>query len=279
MPTAARGVVDAHVHFFRRGGTAHAVDPSTRSVLDHDLGESELVADAATARGIDRIVLVQSANSIADAARLRDDAGRSALTAVVVGWITPTDPERADTELAQLVERGLLRGVRHLPGSPDDPWLREPAALEVGALLAEREVVLDVLGTDIRHLRDAARLAAELPGLRIVVDHMATPTLADREPVEWNAAVAALAQLPNVAVKFSVGQRELLSGRSHDRAAAAVLELFGPLRVMAASNWPVCRLRYGYAGMWQELRRLLRTATSSDIDQVVRGTAARIYRF
>jgi L-fuconolactonase len=85
-----------------------------------------------------------------------------------------------------------------------------------------------------------------------------------------------------MAVKLSVGMDILTRWRWSTeeirRYSDHVLELFGPERVMAASNWPVILLGASYAEAWNGIASLV-TGLSEDGQRAVLGTTAeRIYR-
>jgi L-fuconolactonase len=115
-------------------------------------------------------------------------------------------------------------------------------------------------------LERVAELAKRLPKLRIVVDHMANPTLRaepDDAWREWKRLIAGFERLPNVACKVS-GLVEAASrgsagrgsaGRGSDRPFASptdvafyaptldhLFDVFGEDRVIYGSNWPVCEV-------------------------------------
>jgi predicted TIM-barrel fold metal-dependent hydrolase len=54
-----------------------------------------------------------------------------------------------------------------------------------------------------KHLNYAARVAHECPGLRLVVDHLAKPPIANGEIDEWRREVGKLAAYENVWCKLS----------------------------------------------------------------------------
>nr|WP_234890066.1 amidohydrolase family protein [Sinorhizobium medicae] len=99
---------------------------------------------------------------------------------------------------------------------------------------------------------------------------------------EWKVDIASLAGLPNVTTKFS-GLTEPFGPdvRLADIAERAdwILGLFGPARLMAASNFPVCELGGGVARWSELLEEILSTAGLSPEEyQAIRcGSASRVY--
>lgn len=121
-------------------------------------------------------------------------------------------------------------------------------------------------------------VAAAVPVLRIIVDHLGNPRPGP-EAARWRETMAALALLPNVAVKLSG-----LTGLARDLGVGAlrpmvdaVLRGFGAHRVMFGSDWPVCLL----AGDFDDATALAATLTA-DLDSAERvdvfcGAAAQWY--
>jgi L-fuconolactonase len=56
-----------------------------------------------------------------------------------------------------------------------------------------------------------------------------------------------------------------------------VLDLFGPHRTMAASNWPVILLGASYEQCWNGITALLSNLSSNEQREVLGATATRIY--
>jgi len=144
----------------------------------------------------------------------------------------------------------LVKSVRHkprsaassdqviigAPGSMGDPhWRRGYAMLEEYGLHFD-------LQTPWWHLYEAADLAGEYPNTLIVLNHTGLP--ADRSESGlsgWRKAMAAFAELPNVAVKISGLGLCGKPWRIEDNASIIrdTINIFGADRSLFASNFPV----------------------------------------
>ncbi|HKB03156.1 MAG TPA: amidohydrolase family protein [Gemmataceae bacterium] len=96
-------------------------------------------------------------------------------------------------------------------------------------------------------LSDAAKLVSECPGTRFILDHCGNAPIHDAKKMEqWKADIAKVAEHKNVVGKVSGIAASAKKGAPlADQLAPAVthtLEVFGPDRVMWASDWPVCTL-------------------------------------
>lgn len=217
-------------------------------------------------------MLVQSQESARDTAWLLELAAAHAPVLGVVGWADLTDPGSIDG----LAGNPWLKGLRPMVQDKADDWLDDPA-LEAGlARMAERGLVLDALVRP-RHLPSLERLARRHPALSIVIDHGAKPDIAHGALDEWQAAMTALASLPNLSCKLSGLLTEARPGQETDvgLVAAWLLDTFGAERLLWGSDWPVLNLAGTYEG-WLRLARAVIPAESHGA--VFGENARRIYR-
>lgn len=276
-------VIDAHQHFW---DAATAGEQSWRDPAHTALDRSFLPADLAprlAAAGVHRTVLMQAADTPRENRDLARYAAQADFVAGVVAWLPLADPERAGAELDALAAADLpLCGVRCLVGTDPLAWATRPAALARFRDLAARRLCWDVVPITPAQVEAVCAVAAAVPELRIVVDHLARPPVDTGDDEPWRRAVAALAERPNVAVKLSVGVDLLSRWAAWDPAAlrpyvAYALERFGPDRAMLASNWPVCLLRVDYSTCWADLAGLVAALAPDERERVVGGTAAVWY--
>jgi L-fuconolactonase len=94
--------------------------------------------------------------------------------------------------------------------------------------------------------------------------------------------MAPFARLDNVSCKLSGMVTEATwSGWTADDIAPyvrRVLDWFGPERCMFGSDWPVCLLAASYGQVLEALRYGLGNLDASEIEDVLGGTASRVYR-
>ncbi|MGH8868112.1 MAG: amidohydrolase family protein [Actinomycetes bacterium] len=277
--TATR-TIDAHHHFWRVAEQAQPWRTGDHEAIARDFLPIDLDVHL-RACDVDATLLVQSVDSREENERLDRLAGETPFVAGVVAWLPLTDPPAAADEMAHLP--APTRGVRCLVGHAPIDRLERPDALAVLTELAERGLAWDVVPVTAEQTRTVLRVAREVPGLRVVVDHLARPPLDVADGGAWERAVRDLATCPNVAVKVSVGI-DLLTRTPWDRsrlcdAVQVVADQVGPRRMMLASNWPVVLLRRSYVGAWSDLVVAVRTAgiDGEELAEVCGGTAARWY--
>jgi L-fuconolactonase len=230
---------------------------------------------------ISSAVLVQAEDSERDTAAMLAVADAHPWVAGVVGWIDLEQPERAEQQLDRWQNHPAFCGVRSLVhDDPRDDLLELPAVRRSLALLAGRDVPFDVPDAWPRHLSSVEALAAALPELRLVVDHLGKPPARSDERQSWRRSLAAVAAHPSTTAKVSGLQRP---GVPFDVSTVrpswdAALELFGPERLMWGSDWPLTQLGAGYAGTWQVLSALVAELSAGEQAAVLGGTARRVYR-
>jgi L-fuconolactonase len=273
-------MIDAHQHFWDPCTVALPWLRPEHEPLVRSFWPADLLPERRAA-GIAHTVLVQSANSDKDTDFMLTLAASDPSIGAVVAWVDLLDPPRAAERLDALTRVGVVRGIRHLIHDEDDPhWILRPAVLESLALLEERGLVLELPAVFPRHLGDVPLLAERFPRLRIVIDHLGKPPL-DGDLAGWRAALAAAASAPNVSAKLSglntATTRKDWTADSFRPAVEAALELLGPDRLMAGSDWPVLLLNGSYARVWSATTALLAGLDLHEREAILGGTAAQLY--
>lgn len=274
-------IVDAHHHLWDRSRHPQPwIDPQVMSAIDADFGPADLAA-ATRATGVTQTVVVQAIHSVAETADLLATAAVSDLIVGVVGWLDVT-AHGALQAIQKMTAGGNLVGVRHLvQGETDPAFLDRPAVRRAIAATADAGIAFDLV---IRHhqLPAATRLAADLPQVSFVLDHLGKPPLADRDLHEWARHLRAIARLPNVTAKLSGLVTEAdwraWTRRDVEPAVAHALEVFGPERLMFGSDWPVCLLATTYQRWIDLVAELLTGCSENERRAIWHETARRTYR-
>ncbi len=268
-----RAVVDAHLHIWdlERSDYAWLIPEYGPLYATYTPEQARAELEAA---GIGAAVLVQAEDSERDTELMLEAAGRHPWIAGVVGWVQLDEPPVAEEQLERLC------GVRHLVhDDPRDDFLLLPTVRESLRLLAERGTPFDVPDAWPRHLAATANLAAALPELRIVVDHLGKPPFGGADWDRWRATLADVAARPNTVAKVSGLQ---VPGRpfTTDQVRPAweiALELFGPERLMWGSDWPITVLVGGYGHAWDVMSSLVAELSPDEQERILSGTATSVY--
>ena len=290
-PSPADGpITDAHLHLWERAPGRFGWLEQAPPALRRDARWSQAAAGL-VGLGVTRVVLVQAEDSLAQTHELEAAAaGIEADPTVVrradvVAWLPLEEPPA----VARILEdpRALPHtvGVRSLVHDDPDPGVLErPAVRRSLALVAAAGLALDVPDAFPRHLGQATALAHEVPGLTVVLDHLSKPPLGDAGDdgslEEWERQLRALAAAPGTVAKVS-GLHTSGSGPRAgqlERVLDLALELFGPQRLMIGSDWPIAPESFTTGSAFAPLVDLVRSRGAEVAEQVLHGTAARVYR-
>jgi L-fuconolactonase len=149
--------------------------------------------------------------------------------------------------------------------------------------LEARRLVFEVVAVYPLHLGHVPTLARALPGLRIVIDHLAKPPIASGDLAAWKRDLAVAAAHPNVFAKISglntAADWAAWTPEDLVEPIGHAIDAFGAARLMAGSDWPVAILAGDYQRVWTATERALTLLGVSDPDRaaILGGTAAAVY--
>ena len=178
--------------------------------------------------------------------------------------------------------RGKLVGIRPLIAyEPDPDWLLQPSVRESLGLLAKAGLVFEAIPVNDRQFEAVLTVTRAIPELKVVLNHLGNPPVPENGWEPWATYIARAAELPNMSIKLSAGLALVVkwkwSTKEIRRYADYVLDLFGPDRVMAGSNWPVVELGGTYAEVWHGLNELIAHLKPTERAAMLGGSAQRIY--
>lgn len=275
-------VIDCHQHFWVWGKRAHKFPPAAGTRLDRDFTPADLRPQLKK-NGVDGTILVQSINDLDETYEFLDLSRAIDYVLGVVGWVPLTDPAACATALENVKSRGKLVGIRPLIAyEPDPDWLLQASVRESLGLLAQAGLVFEAIPVNERQFDAVLTVASAMPGLKVVLNHLGNPPVPEQGWEPWATYVKGAAELPNMAIKLSAGLALVIrwkwSTGEIRRYADYAIELFGPERVMAGSNWPVVELGGTFGEVWSGLTDLLAGLTPVERAAVLGGSAQRIYR-
>jgi len=288
MPHPVLGdVVDTHLHVWNPEAIHYPWLTHDQTVLDRSFTMDDANRDLRT-QGVERVILVQSADNKADSELMLFQALAHREVAGVVAWVPLATPDAAAAQLDAWRHEPVV-GIRHLVHHEPDPnWLLRPDVNDGLALLAERGLAFDVCAATPEILAHIPLLAHQHPQLRLVVDHLGSPPLAAVRDGDlnawhrWDALIAEAAKAPNVYGKIS--GLATAAGRGWTPAelrpvVERACEVFGPERLMIGSDWPRCLLASdSYSDAWSGTRATLNQLTDDQRISVLSETAAEVYR-
>jgi L-fuconolactonase len=276
--------IDAHQHFWNYDAVEYGWIDDAMAALRRDFlpGDLKPLLDES---GFAGCVAVQARQTLEETRWLLELAARNDFIRGVVGWVDLRSP-RLREQLSELAPNPKLVGVRHIVQSePDDGFMLREDFLRGIAQLEEFGLAYDILVYP-RQLKTAARLAAEFPQQRFVLDHIAKPPIAQGalesvlEP--WRTDIRALAESPNVWCKVSGMVTEARWNQwrpqDFDPYLDVVFEAFGAGRILIGSDWPVCTVCSGYATTMQIVTDYIAPLPREQQDAVLGGNCTAFYR-
>lgn len=281
MATNIAHVVDTHQHLWVMSERAYDWIVPEYGVLNNDFRPEDVAADIVKA-GVTATVLVQAADTYDDTFYMLSVARSHKNVKGVVGWVPFNKPTEARESLDLFDKHWAIKGYRNLTHNYSDPrWILQASVKETLADIAGRDLALDMVSVNSDHSRAVMELADALPTLRIVVDHMAKPNIAEKQWDDWAKDMADLAKRPNVYVKHSglnTASGQGWTAASWEPYVNHCLEHFGSNRMMMGSDWPVSLLNGDFVGVWNAQMESISKLSQSEQEDICYKTAKSFYR-
>jgi L-fuconolactonase len=271
--------IDAHHHLWRYSKKEYGWIVENMAGLARDFLPQDLEPELSSS-GIHGSIAVQARQTLVETQALLDFAQEFPFIRGVVGWAPIARPE-----FPQVLERfhhfEKLKGFRHVvQDEPDDAFLLRPDFNAGIALLERYGLVYDILIFE-RHLPAAISFVDRHPTQVFVLDHIAKPRIRDRVLEPWRTNIRELARRENVYCKLSgmVTEAHWTQWSFPDLLPyfEVVLDAFGPKRLMAGSDWPVCLLAATYQTWFSTLREFIYRLSSAEQEMILGGVANEVY--
>lgn len=277
-------VIDSHVHFY---DPARPQDVPWPPRDDKFLYRTTLPKDYRAAEGARRVtgvVAVEASPWVEDNQWVLDLAAREPLIIGFVGNLAIGTKAFAGN-LKRFAANRIFRGVRvrdrKLDGLLDDPDFAGDLKL-----LAAHDLSLDLAG-GMEILPFARRLAEKMPGLRIIIDHLAGLAINGKAPPDdWARGMRALGRNPNIYCKLS----GLVEGTGRGNGSAprevefyrpaldAMRGIFGAERLMYASDWPVSERFAPLPAVRRIVEEYFQSHGRAEVEAVFSRSAEAVYR-
>ena len=278
-------VIDAHTHFYDPTRAQGVPWPPRDDKLLYRTVLPENYRAVRAPEIVAGTVVVEASDWVEDNQWVLDLAAHDPFIAGFIGNLPAgTDPFAG--LLKRFAANKLFRGIRvrerKLDGTTDaSTYLRDLK------LLADYDLSLDLVGGG-EILPFADRLSKDLPGLRIIVDHLAGLVVDGKAPpADWAKQMGELARRSNIFCKVS----GLVEGTGKGDGSAprdtefyrpvldAMRGMFGPQRLIYASNWPVSERFAPLATVQGIVEDYFRGHGRREHEQVFSKSAAAAYRW
>ncbi|THD49678.1 MAG: amidohydrolase [Bradyrhizobium sp.] len=273
--------IDCHMHHWTLALERYYglwMTPALKSLYG-DFGPRD-AAPVMTQSGIDGVVLVSAANSIHETGYLMGVADSQDYVRGVVAWIDMLAPGAAD-DIRYWSRFRKLKGFRpYLQDLPEDDWVLKPQLAPALRAMVESGLSFDIL-IKPRHVAHAVEFVRRNPDLMVVVDHMAKPEIRNSGFEPWRREMEAFRALKHVHCKISGILTEDGDAWSLERIRPyvdAVIDIFGPDRLMFGSDWPVVNLVADYGRWVDAVETLLGDLTRADQQKIWADNGERFYR-
>lgn len=272
-------IIDSHHHFWDTTKLDYPWMPPPPSVLQRNYLPEDLQPLLAV-NGVEATILVQAHQSVEEANFLLDIAAANDFVAGVVAWVDLTSPNVGDV-LDELMKRPKLVSIRHqVEDDPDVAWLSREDSIRGLREVAERGLRFDLL-VKPPHLKYVVPLAELVPDLRMVVNHIAKPLIAQGVMEPWASEMSAIAEIPSIFCKVS----GMVTEASHQNwsvedlkpYANHIVDTFGVDRIMFGSDWPVCLLAATYEQVVEAALEAVGPLSDKDKAKFRGGNAADFY--
>lgn len=272
--------IDAHHHLWRYTKAEYDWIDDSMGGLKRDFLSEDLASEMVAA-GVDGAIAVQARQTVEETQWLLELAERCKAIHGVVGWM-PIAGGDFEEVLERFADRPKLKGLRHVvQAEPDERYiLREDFNKGIRSL-TDHGLVYDILIYE-RHLPQTIEFVDRHPNQIFVLNHIAKPRIREGIVEPWAKNIKELARRPNVWCKVSGMVTE--ADWSHWNAETlrpyldAVVEAFGPNRLMVGSDWPVSLVAVGYNEWFMVLRDYFARFSEAERDSIFGLTATAVYR-
>ena len=272
-------VIDSHHHFWKYTAAEYGWIGESMSAIRSDFLPEDL-SPLTKSSEVDGVISVQARQSLEETHWLLQLANENKFVRGVVGWV-PLTSDRLKPDLEAVAADPKFRGVRHvLQTETDDPFmLREDFNRGISAL-KEFGLAYDLLIFE-RQMPMSLRFVDKHPGQVFVLDHLAKPKIKAHELEPWAKYMRELARRENVYCKISGMVTEAdwqgWTQQGLKEYFDVALDAFGPARLLAGSDWPVCLVACGYKRWWEILRQWAATMSETEREQFLGLNAVKAY--
>ncbi|MGQ7870729.1 amidohydrolase family protein [Sunxiuqinia sp. sy24] len=273
-------IIDTHHHFWNYNPVEFDwIDDEMAAIRKNFLPED--LSTTIKNSGVEGVVTVQARQCLEETDWLLQLASENEFIKGVVGWF-PLADTNIQAILDKYHENSLLKGVRHVVQGESDPDFILGEAFNHGvSQLKDYGLVYDILILE-HQLPNTIRFVDQHPDQLFVLDHIAKPKIKTNEIKPWQKLLKELARHENVSCKISGMVTE--ADYQHWTEVQlqpyfdAVLEAFGPARLMFGSDWPVCQVATNYSAWLQLVKKQVSTLSSEEQNQIFYHNALKAYQ-
>jgi L-fuconolactonase len=200
----------------------------------------------------------------------------------IVAWAPLEKGNAVQSELEELKENALIKGLRRIIQSEEDPeFCLQPDFIKGVQLLAGFNWSFDICISHIQ-MANTVKFVKQCPNVRFILDHIGKPDIKNHLFEPWATEIRKLAEFENVTCKIS----GMITEADHDSWVKEnlkpyidhVITCFGIDRVMFGSDWPVVTLAGKLQDWLNSLEWALSGFSEDEVKKLFHENAMRIYR-
>jgi len=229
--------------------------------------------------GVHQTVVVQVEATLENTHYFLNLADENEWIGGVVGWVDLADPEVGKT--LEEIKHPKLVGIRHQwHDEPNADWIMQPAVLNGLKEVAKHGLVYELL-VKPREWEYIPKVAEAVPELKLAIDHIGKPNIAEGQFDDWVEAMKVAASIEGMHIKVSgmITEADWEHWKVDDIKPyiQKVIEIFGTDRVMFGSDWPVCLLAGTYERVFETLQAGIADLSEAEKELILGKNARRFY--
>lgn len=271
-------MIDAHQHFWKYEPARHAWITDDMKAIRRDFQPEDLKPHLEK-NHIGGSVVVQVDQTEDETLSMLALANQHDFIRGVVGWIDLRDANLG-SRLEYFSTLKKLKGFRHIVQGERPGFLGQPSFINGVRKLRAFDLTYDLL---VYHhqLGEAIDFLRQVSGTRVVVDHLAKPSIATGQLAQWEKDMRTVAAFPNVFCKVSgmVTEARWPGWKSADFIPYldVVFNAFGVDRILYGSDWPVCLVAASYDQQLSIVQEYLKEFSFAEKNKVLGENAERFY--
>lgn len=278
--SAPPGIIDCHTHFYDPTRAQGVPWPSSKDSVLYKPSLPAHLRKVTEGLGITGTVVIEASEWIEDNQWLLDLAKDDPFILGIIGRLHPGEANFSDN-LRRFAANPLFRGIR-VNNDLVTARRNEPQFIADLKRFADTGLTLDI-NCQLPMLAEMARIAADIPALRIVVDHLPpdTAALAMNRGLYLDV-LGKFAARPGVFIKVSHVARRNAAGIITDPEFYRpefdeLWKRFGPDRLIYGSNWPVIELVAPFATALKIVRDYFATKGTEGSAKFFAGNSRTAY--
>ena len=283
---ASNELIDTHQHLWVMSERAYDWIEPTFGPLYDDFRPERLAPDI-PASGVTSSVLVQAADTYEDTFYMLDVAKHSDFVKGLVAYVPLDRPHEARAAIDLYRNEPLIKGLRNLTHNyadkkyeSDDKWILRPVVQETLAIIEKSGLSLDYVAVNSAHIQNVPILARNFPNLKIVIDHLAKPDIANKVWEPWASLMEEAAAYPNVFAKISGLNTASAPGwtvADWQPYVDFIVATYGAKRTMLGGDWPVILLANNYVEVWKAQVEVISKFSEEEQEWIKFRTAQYFY--